>query len=390
MITWIIHIIIISSLAFLVFRKLKTSLPTWMFWIGLVMKISAGFVLGWIFYEYYGEGDTISFFEMAKSFDDFATEEPRTQFFIRILTLLVYLSGGSYWITSAWLSFISFTAAWYATSQFSKAFPSIKVLTASCFLIIPSIVFWSSGILKDTLAFAAMMVLIAAILKWYKRINITVYDFIIAVISGYLLFHLKHYLIITCLIFGGLLVSVSLIKKVKSRWKWIIAAMVLALSLISTQFVHPYLKVEKLSWTIYETNRTILEKSDLEGQLDIEIKDASILAVIKEVPKALHAGLFRPSIYDKTPIWGWLHRIENFILTILIIMSVSLYFKRNPPVDTPLFVSALCCILLLAIMLPLATPNFGTLVRYKNAYMPYLFLICSILPYHYLSSKTKE
>ena len=141
---------------------------------------------------------------------------------------------------------------------------------------------------------------------------------------------------------------------------------------------------------LYQNNKAIIEKSDVEDELDIELQTETWSEILSNVPKALHAGLFRPSIYDQTPIWGWLHRAENLVLTILVLMSFILVLKEKPSVDWPLLIASICGILLLAILLPLSTPNFGTLVRYKNAYMPYLFLISFILPYRYIASQTEE
>jgi hypothetical protein len=388
MINWTIHITLIGILAFIAFRYIKINLPAWVFWLGLILKLSAGIVLGLIFYRYYGSGDTISFFEAAKNLTNIENQ-PRTQFFVKLLRPFVIFTGDSYWITSLYFSLISYISFWYAVKVLIRFFPEIKWPIAICFLIIPSIVFWSSGIIKDSLASAALAVFIVSIIELYKLKRLVISGLILILITGFILLYVKHYLFITSIIFGAILFSFSVFKKMQLKWRFT-SILIILIALAGTQLVHPYLVLNQIPWTLQQNNQAILEKSNPEDRLNIVLEKDSWIEVISNTPKALHAGLFRPSIYDKTPAWGWIHRAENLLLTILMMMSIILFIKKKPTTDWHLLIASLFGILLLAIMLPLSTPNFGTLVRYKNAYMPYLFLICSILPYRYLTSKTVE
>lgn len=388
MIYWIIHIAVLGVLSYTAFRFLKSDLPAFVFWLGLVLKLAAGIVLGYIFLEYNEKVDTFSFFESAKAGLNLA-DQPRSQFFIVLLRPLIRITGESYWITSLWLSFISYIACSYATVTFSAVYPILKNIFAACLLFIPSVVFWSSGVMKDALTFGATAALASIVVKYYKQSKISLGDFIVLMLSTFLLYKLKHYLLITSLLFIGSLIASVVLKKIETKWKWPLAALVFIAAFSSTQFIHPYLKINRLAWTLYVNNQIINQKTN-ENQLDIQIEDDTWPAVMKEVPKALYAGLFRPGINDQTPAWGWIHKIENLTLTVLLFLSLLLWVKLKPDIDWPLFIAASMCMLLLAILLPLSTPNLGSLVRYKNAYMPFLFLFATILPYQYLTSQSNE
>ena len=385
---WMIHIVSLGILSFTTFRFLKGDFPAVVFWLGLALKLAAGIMLGYIFLKYYKEGDTFFFFESARTALNLENQ-PRTQFFIILLRPLVQATGGSYWITSLWLSFISFIACWYATITFSAVYPVFKNVFVACLLFIPSVVFWSSGIMKDTIIFGAQVAFASIVVKYYKQSKILPGDIMILILGAFLLFKLKHYLFITSLLFIGSLIAGAVLKKITSKWKWPLAALILIVAFTSTQFIHPYLKVNRIAWTLYENNQSINQKTD-KNQLNIQIGNDTWTAVIKEIPNALYAGLFRPGINDQTPAWGWIPKIENLALTVLLFLSLLLWVKLKPDIDFPLFVSAALCMLLLAILLPLSTPNPGSLVRYKNAYMPFLFLFVGILPYQYLTSQSGE
>lgn len=366
-------------------------MPSWIYWLALALKLSAGIVLGLIFYQYYGSGDTITFFESAKNFNgNSLDDQPRTQFFIYFIRPIVWFSGGSYWISSLYLSLISFVCTWYSVNILARLYPEIKSVIVLCFLFIPSIVFWSSGLIKDSLAFAVLSVAVTSAIKIYKTSRLTLLEIILLLASLLILLKIKHYLFITFLLFAGILISIMIFKKLNKRWSILLSLAILGLAMITTQFVHPYLEIDRIPWTLYENNQAILKKSNPEDRLNIEMEGDQWVDVFSNIPKAFHAGLMRPSILDKTSIWGWVHRVENFVLTALLMMSLILIMKSKSTIDPPLLIAAILCITMLAVMLPLSTPNFGTLVRYKNAYMPYLFLISSILPYRYLASQTGE
>ncbi len=387
---WIIHIIILSVLSFLVWKFSKSTISKSIFLLGLVVKLGAGIVLGFVFYNFYGTGDTIAFFETAKSNESLNLNQPRTEFFIQLIAPLIRLSGGSYWISSLWLSFISFCSCWYLATNLSYLYPKIKPLIIGCFLFIPTVIFWSSGILKDTLTFSAIAFMVSVLQKIYQKRHVQIFELLLLLIAGFLLIKLKHYLFITILLYGGLLVAISIVRAFSTKWKWVMVLTTLLVVGIASQNVHPYLKIDRLAWAIFENNKAILAKTDPEKQVDLQIQDDSWKSVGNTVPKAIYLGLFRPSLFDNVPKWGLIHQVENFILSILLIFSLILLLKRKNVIDIPMTLSAIACILLLAVLLSLTTPNFGTLVRYKNAYLPYLFLLCSILPYRYLTSSEEE
>lgn len=389
MICWIIHIALLAFASMFCFRYMKNPFNNWVYWAGLILKLSAGIMLGLIFYEKYQLGDTIQFFELAKNPNTSITNQPRTYFFIQFLKPIVFVTGESYWITSLWLSFISFISAWYAATILANIYPKLKIIIALSLLFIPSVVFWSSGVLKDTIIFACLSMSVALLIKLYNNTRISFIEISLLLLSAFILFKIKHYIFITLLLFGSILTISVLFKKLNTRWKWIISCLAIVGSLSMTQFVHPYLRITRIPQTLFENNQAITQKTSKHNQLDIILEDSSWQSVFSQIPRALHIGLFRPSVFDQTVPFGWAHRIENFVLTILIVLSILLYFKLKPKINWLLMIASIACILLLATMLPLSSPNFGTLVRYKNAYIPYLFLISSILPYRYFTSQTE-
>lgn len=406
MIYWFIHILIIGFLSNLAFKRLGSPFKPLLFWSALGLKLSAGIAVGLIFHFYYGWGDSLNFFEKAVElsalnlsdhFNDLVADgsyatnnQPRDLFFIKLLSVFARITGASYWITSLYLSFISFLASWFFVITITRIFPKAKTVAEMALLFIPSIIFWSSGILKDTISSTALILSVTILLKGVYLKKSSILEIILVIISLIVLFNIKHYLFITFILFAGLFFGLHLLRVFKNKVKWIIALGIMIIALASTQYVHPYLTWDRIPQTVLEINKTISENSSQSDQSMISIEEPTWNAIASATPRALFTGLFRPSIFDTTIPFGWIHKVENFILIIISILSILLWIKEKPKVDLTILIPALVFICLLASMLALTTPNLGSLVRYKNAFMPFLFLITSILPYRYITSKSKE
>jgi len=268
-------------------------------------------------------------------------------------------------------------------------FRNHKVLLATSILFIPTIIFWSSGILKDSIASAALLIAVTSIITFYKKQRLSWMEVLYSAISIFTLFNLKHYVLITLLIFAGLLFFLHYLSKSRLITK-LLAFLIIGTCFIATQYVHPYLNLERFPLTLYENNQAIIKKTAPKNQISLEIEEATWSSVWRAVPQAIRTGLFRPSIFDNTPLLGWLHKLENLVLAVLTVGSILIWIKERPSIDFPLTVAAIGSILLLTTLLALSTPNFGTLVRYKNVLMPFFFLLASILPYQYITSKRME
>ncbi len=403
MIYWVLNITLLLLLAFVCFHTINEDFSKWIFAGGLFLKCSAGIIVGLIFIDQYKSGDSLKFFELATEllarkkasifslwFDGSSgmglENEPRVFFFVKILSFFFLITGGSYWLSALYFSFVSFLASWYFIIEFVKIYPKHKVVTIISFLVMPSLVFWSSGILKGTIANAALVVLIGCVLKIYHHKKLTLVEFFIALLCGFVLLKIKHYLLVVFLLFSGMLLCIWVYHKFRSRLRWLFSTAILLISLSLTQFIHPYLTISRIPLTIYENNLAIANKTDSDAQLDIVIDNPDWISVIKEIPTALYTGLFRPSLFDSTPIWGIVHKIENLILLGLVMLTFLIAIKTRPRINWSIIIPSVVCISVLASILALSTPNLGSLVRYKNAFMPFLFLIAGILPYQHLTS----
>jgi hypothetical protein len=402
MIYLIANLFAISLISFLLLKSLKDKWPISLGLSALLLRFILGIIAGIIFFEVYPDSDSISFFKSASlaletnslwailsgeiHFGGYANQ-PRVIFFIQILSCLLLLTGGSYWITTLYFGLMSFGASLYFVTHFSKIFPQHKTMATYCFLFIPSVLFWSSGIMKDTLSFAAFIILVIQSLKLTNE-KMSLMEVSLGLLSIIVLYKIKHYLLITWLLYSGIVFGIYWYKKMSGALRWT-SILVIASFLTLTQFIHPYLTFDRIPQTIFGLNHQINANTDPEKQLDIIVDQPTWVAVINEIPKSLVVGLFRPNVFDSTPLLGLPHKVENLVLLTLAFLTVLLFFKEKPKINWGVLLPALFCIAVLATLLTMTSPNLGTLVRYKNAFLPFLFLIFSILPYQYFTSKSE-
>ncbi len=404
MIYWLLNIALLALVVYLSRRYLQSNFPSWVFPTALFLRIIAGIATGIIFHHYYPGSDSIRFFEGAELLLDQASlssiilqpleiqafeNQPRVLFFLKILSVFMYMTGQSYWLTVLWFAIISFLVSWWATLEWTRIFPHLKLPITVTLLFIPSILFWSSGILKDTVSYCALLLLVTSALKFRNTSRIKWFELLIAGVSLYLLYAIKHYLLITFLLFAGILFGSLVFKRLNGVARWLTSLGILLLFFISTQFIHPYLTIDRIPQTISENNQAIIQRTPEENQLGIVVAEPSWTEVIEQVPVSLYTGLFRPTIFDNIPWIGIIHQIENLLLLTLAILSLLIAIKQRTQFDWPLLIPGLFAICLLATLLAMTTPNLGTLVRYKNAFMPFLFIILSVLPFQYLTSKSE-
>jgi hypothetical protein len=78
--------------------------------------------------------------------------QPRALVMAKAVSLLHLTTGSNYWLSGAWLSLFSFWGFWRLADLLTLVLPEHGNRAAVSFLFFPSVVFWTSGVLKETLS----------------------------------------------------------------------------------------------------------------------------------------------------------------------------------------------------------------------------------------------
>lgn len=305
--------------------------------------------------------------------------EHRTIFFTKITSILALLTGNNYWISSVYFSLLSFFAAWYLTNTIARIFPEYKIAAGIAFLFFPSVVFWSSGVIKESLAMSAMFFLTALFLKRWVKERVSIGLGLIALVCVITVFNLKYYYLA---VFIPITVSVLLARLVSEKFglerffsQVLIFAGLLAFGFLAVTFLHPNFTPSRLLEIIVFNNQLFMEVCAPDDVIHFYNLEPTWLSMLCNAPWAFISGIFRPFVWEANTIFKFITGVENLALLVLTIFSLR-YIKHiaySP--HRLLMVACILYCMVLSILLALSTPNFGTLARYGVVYLPVVALL---------------
>lgn len=397
------NIIFLILLTGLVWKGDNTPLHKF-YWPALLAKCMAGIALGIIYSTYYETSDTFIFFKQASDQADIARTDPagylsfiftaregyflgehRTVFYTKITSFFALITGNNYWITSVYYSVLSFFAAWYLANTIGRIFPACKIAAGIAFLFFPSVVFWSSGIIKESLAMAALFLLTAVLIKLWVRERVSVLLIVMSLVCAIIVFNLKYYYLAAFIPIAAASLIVRWLSNrhgVESPVRQILMwTGLLLFGFVFITFLHPNFSPAKLLHVIVTNNRVFMQVCTPDDVIHFYKLEPTWFSVLMNSPWAFISGIFRPFVWEANTIFKFITGVENFILLIL---SVSALRFAGNIVHSPNRLLILATILycaVLSVFLALSTPNFGTLARYSVGFLPFVVLLVFNQPF---------
>jgi hypothetical protein len=390
---------------------------------GLMMKIGGGIFLVLIYTLYYDGGDTTAYFESAvvlnrlravnfsayleimannltqETFSYFTSETAWPQYFydkqsftvVRVANIINYLGFNSYLLTTVVLAAFTYNGIWRLFLLFTELYPKYVKQLSYSILYIPSVLFWGSGILKDTLTLMGACWFTFSFYKVFIKRDQIVINVFTMVLSAMLILQMKPYIFIA-LVPGALIwFSFDQIKAITNPIiKFFIAPLILltvlgigslGLSSLSDSFGQ-YSSIDKIVDKAIITQKDLKMEYNEGNTFDIGEFDGSAGSIVRKFPLATFAGLFFPQLWQvKNPVM-LLAAIENSVLiglTIILLFRVGPLQVYSQVKKEPLLVFSLVFSIFFAFSVGLTTSNFGALVRYKIPAVPFYLSAIFIL-----------
>ena len=415
---WLIYFAVIFTVLWF-YRHSKYDNDTYKWFLkGFLIKVLGSVAFALIFVYYYHFGDSFEYFKgavmLSNAFLDSPSDyfelllhesstnfpghlrqytnplaysdSPEEWFMVKMISPLALITFNSYLAINLCMATISFWGSWKLFKVFSTILPSKKNLVFLAAFLIPSMVFWGSGLMKDTLTLAGINYMIYAlyftlIKKKFKPI------FIIGVIIWfYITFTLKSYIVIAFLPTVFLVYYYNYKSKIKSQIIRVISTPLIILIFITIGFFS--LKALSESSNKYSAKQLEYKAkgfhswhTSLGGSTyNLGEVEYTIIGALKKTPAALNATFFRPYLWEaKNPV-VFLGALES--LALLIIFLIVLYKTRLKPLKilkhTILLKSLVAFIMIFGFAVGFTSYNFGALGRYK---MPVMSLFTFILIY---------
>lgn len=363
----------------------------------LLLKIFCGIAVGLVYQYYYPTGDTWNFFQDGSTLTKGLIENPlatlqflwtddaalvessiahledRYLYMVKWVGVLGLLTAGNYWALSVLFSVISFAGAYVLYVTVAKIQAKAKSAAALAFLFVPSIVFWSSGLIKESLAFAGLCTASAVFYGWYKGLKINLLQVLVAIFAVWIMWSLKYYWAgIWMAVVASLIIVRIAGKYIKSVERYPLVAWIVLLVIMFglVTLLHPNFYLQRILWVIKSNHDAFQAISAPGTAIQYYQFDGNALSMIMNAPLALMSGLFRPFIFEANNLVQWAAAVENLMLVVLFVF----WLKNVRQLKWGMTRGAIIFyIIVLGVFLALSTPNFGSLSRFRVGFTPFLW-----------------
>lgn len=290
---------------------------------------------------------------------------------IRFNMLVMPLSMGNYHVHTILINLLSFTGATALFKAMKYFFQKKITLLVIATFLIPSFLFWGSGVLKEGLLIFILGFLLLSFVRFKNSNKLKFIGFFLFFTSFLLLSKVYVLLAILPPLFCWY---------ISDRYKLnyplaLFSAVLLLFFIIAFNFKYINSNYDFAVILMDKQKDFINVAIDWNAGSFIRVSrlDGTAMSVLKNIPESLFNVLFRPLFFDKGGPFIVLASLENLFFLICILLAFLFSRKLNrEEKNFALFCSFFCLILFLII--GWVTPILGAMVRYKVPGLPFLYV----------------
>ncbi len=291
---------------------------------------------------------------------------------IRFNAIVRLVSFGYYNVHTVFMCFLSTIGLLALFKTFFHFLKEKRKELAIVLFLIPSVLFWGSGVLKEGLLLLGLGMLL---LNFIKFVNHGFsFRLIIGIIVGLLILAYMKYYILTILI--PLLISYFIIAKTTNRFaiiKYTAVIIIFFGVLLNIHRIFPQYNVLEILSQKQNSFVYLAESLNAGSLVNRNLLQPSVSDFILKTPKALYTVFFRPFIFEVNSPFTLMAAIENMMFLILFIFSLFFFKFKKENINILLF--CLFFVLITFLLTGLTTPVLGAVVRYKVPALPFLAIV---------------
>jgi hypothetical protein len=381
----------------------------------LSLKLIGAIAFGLIFKFYYGGGDTFNYFHhsslMYEAFGDsfsvglklLTSDGERLPELTKYTSRMYWWQPGStelvvarfaavlglfcfntYTVIGMFFACISFSGMWAMFMTFAKIRPQVYKQLAIAVFFIPSVFFWGSGLMKDSLCLGALGWVFYAFYQGAIQKKRILKSVIVGFLAAYLLYATKVYILLSFLPPALIWVFNENSQRIKNAALRMIAKpFLLGIGAVVAVFAMSNLTEGNDSYDVDKIGEKSKITADYLYQVSVKQEgsaytlgeqDGTIGGMVKLAPQAIIVALFRPFLWEARNPVMLLSALESaffllFTLRILFRVGVGHFFSSIA--RTPVLVLSFVFALVFGASVGIISNNFGTLVRYKIPLIPF-------------------
>ncbi|MCC2547900.1 hypothetical protein LJY25_15730 [Hymenobacter sp. BT175] len=425
-----IYLLIFYGLAVAIRPKVTNAFTKKYFMPALTVKFVGAVGLGLVYQFYYGGGDTFNYTKHStiiyNAFGDspaaglkllFATvgEFDRTTvqyssqmywyqsgteyFVVRIAAAAALLSFNSYGVIALFFAVISFSGVWAMYITFVWAYPLLYKRLAIAVFFLPSVFFWGSGVMKDSLCLGALgWVFYGFYFATVVKRNV-LFSSIVGLLGAYVLITVKVYILLSFMPPALLWIVLENNRRIKSAaLRMLLKPFFLLLGVGAGYLGATNLTASDERFAVDKIGeRTKINQEylysltkDQGSAYNIGTIDGSLGSIATVAPQAIIVALFRPFLFEaRNPVMLLSALEATMFMYLTFMMFYRTGFLRSFRMigGTPIVSFCFLFAIVFAIGVGTNSGNFGTLVRYKIPLMPFFLAALYIMEYQANSAK---
>ena len=418
-----IYLLLLYAIAYGIRPKVTTKFTKKYFIPALTLKLIGAIGLGLVYQFYYGGGDTFNYFNHTKIVYSAFLESPLaalkivfshgefdpttskyttwmewyrapTEFFvIKVASLFAFITFCTYTPIAIFFAFISFTGMWAMYITFLDMYPSLHKKLAIAIFFLPSVFFWGSGLMKDSLTIGALgWIFYGFYFAAIKKRNIIKSAFI-GFLAAYVIYTVKVYVLLSFLPPAIFWVFTENNQKIKNALlRNLLKPVFIGAGLVMAYYGATNLTQGDARYDVNiiaersRINNTYLTTQVASGSVyNIGVFDGSLRSIITVGPQAIVVSLYRPFLFEVRNPLMLLSAIEASIFiyfTIMFFYKVGLFKTIKFIGSKPILTFCVIFSFVLAFAVGTNSGNFGSLVRYKIPLMPFYLAALFIMQAH--------
>lgn len=305
---------------------------------------------------------------------------------IRVAAFFHFLTFNSFLGTSFIMTTFAFWGCWRIFLVFYDLYPNLHKPLAIATLFIPSLFFWGTGIMKDSISIAGLGFLFHGSYYLFIKRKKIISSSITMFIGGWFAFTAKSYIIAAFA--PPLLIWVFFVykNKIKQRIIRILLGPILLLigSVLTASLASKMIQSlgfdnldEGIERSII-TYEYIMDRSQRSGgtYYDLGTIEPTLSGMAKIFPKAVNVALFRPYLWEIGKVINIPAALESLItlfFTLYVFFNVGVFTAFRLIIKNPEILFCFIFSILFAFIVGLSSSNFGALARYKIPQLPFYF-----------------
>jgi hypothetical protein len=310
------------------------------------------------------EGGVSKFFDSNDSY----WSDLKGNVFIKILSVFNILSFGNYYVNVIFYSFITLFGAIAIYKVMIDVFPAKKTPILFATFLVPSFLYWTSGLHKEGLIFTGIGLITYIIYFSVKEKRLGFKRLLGLIIGLLLILVLRNFIIIIILpaIMAWLLAN---------RWPkyglTIFSSLYLLFGILffTVRYINPSLNFPQ---AVVNKQQEFMELKGGNSTIQIKKLQPNAISFLKNTPQAINLSTIRPYPSDVHHILSLAAAME--INALLLMFVLFIFFRTNGHKSKNLAYFCLFFSFSLLLAIGFSVNNLGAIVRYRSIIMPLLII----------------